>query len=159
MLPEHAAALVERCTAGDERAWAELVEAYTPLLRSIARSHRLDDGHIEGEDPLAPFGIHAPEFVARVAHRPEAPDIYVNSLVDPGTEEVAAFEGLVGCHGGLGGWQDRAMVVVPADLPFPTDRVIGADAMHVALCGILRHCGHRQGVAYDGAAPVHVTEP
>jgi RNA polymerase sigma factor (sigma-70 family) len=43
VLPEHAAALVERCTAGDERAWPELVEAYTPLLRSIARSHRLDD--------------------------------------------------------------------------------------------------------------------
>ena len=107
-----------------------------PIALGNRGSHRLDDGHIEGEDPLAPFGLHAPEFVTRVAHRPEAPDIYVNSLVDPGTEEVAAFEGLVGCHGGLGGWQDRAMVVVPADLPFPTDRIIGADAMHVALCAI-----------------------
>jgi hypothetical protein len=130
-----------------------------PIALGNRGSHRLDDGHIEGEDPLAPFGAHAPEFVTRVAHRPEAPDIYVNSLVDPGTEEVAAFEGLVGCHGGLGGWQDRAMVVVPADLPFPTDRIIGADAMHVALCEMLRHCGHREGIAYDGAAPVRTTEP
>ena len=30
------------------------------------------------------------------------------------------------------------MVVVPVDLPFPTDRIVGADAMHVALCAILR---------------------
>ena len=80
-----------------------------------------------------PFGPYAPEFVLRAAFRPEAPDIYVNSLVDPGTEEVAAFEGLVGCHGGLGGWQDRALCVVPHDLPFPSERVVGADAMHVAL--------------------------
>ena len=124
-----------------------------PIALGNHGSHRLDDGHVEGQDPLAPFGPYAPEFVKRVAHRPEAPDIYVNSLVDPGTEEVAAFEGLVGCHGGLGGWQDRAMVVVPVDLPFPTDRIVGADAMHVALCAILRSCGHRANVEYDGATP------
>ena len=124
-----------------------------PIALGNHGSHRLDDGHVEGQDPLAPFGPYAPEFVKRVAHRPEAPDVYVNSLVDPGTEEVAAFEGLVGCHGGLGGWQDRAIVVVPVDLPFPTDRIVGADAMHVALCTILRHCGHRANVEYDGATP------
>ena len=43
MLPEQAAVLVDRCGRGDEQAWAELVRAYTPLLRSIARSHRLDE--------------------------------------------------------------------------------------------------------------------
>ena len=91
-----------------------------------------------------PFGPLAAQFVLRVTGRPETPDIYVNSVVDPGTEEVAAFEGLVGCHGGLGGWQDRAVVVVPTDLPFPRARVIGADAMHVALRGILLHLGHRR---------------
>jgi hypothetical protein len=108
--------------------------------------HRLDDGHVEGEDPLIPFGPYAPGFVKRAAHRPECPDIYVNSRVDPGTEEVAAFEGLVGCHGGLGGWQDRASIVFPTDLPFPEERVVGADAMHVALRSILRHLGHRADV-------------
>jgi len=117
-----------------------------PVVLGNHGSRRVDDGHVEGADPLAPFGPYAPEFVKRVAHRPEAPDIYVNSVVDPGTEEVAAFEDLVGCHGGLGGWQDRASVVVPVDLPFPAERVVGADAMHVALRSILRHCGHRQGI-------------
>ena len=119
--------------------------------------HRLDDGHVEGEDPLLPFGPYAPEFVKRVAHRPEAPDIYVNSRLDPGTEEVAAFEGLVGCHGGLGGWQDRACAVVPVDLPFPEERVVGADAMHVALRDILRHLGHRQGITEPGTEPSAAT--
>ena len=118
-----------------------------PVVLGSKGSHRLDDGHVEGEDPLLPFGADAPAFVARVAHRPEAPDIYVNSTVDPGTEEVSAFEDLVGCHGGLGGWQDRACAVVPTDVPFPTERVVGADAMHVALRTILRHCGHRRGIA------------
>ncbi|MCY4726755.1 alkaline phosphatase family protein [Nocardioides sp. STR2] len=124
-----------------------------PVALGAAGLHRLDDGTVEGEDPLLPFGPLAPEFVRRVAHRPEAPDIYANSLLDPGTEEVAAFEGLVGCHGGLGGWQDRACVVVPTDLPFPEERVIGADALHVALRDILRHLGHRRGITEPGTEP------
>ena len=45
------------------------------------------------------------------------------------------------------------MAVVPSDLPFPEERVVGADAMHVALCAMLRHCGHRKDIAYDGASP------
>lgn len=114
--------------------------------------HRLDDGHVEGEDPLLPFGPHAPAFVRRVAHRPECPDLYVNSLVDPGTEEVAAFEGLVGCHGGLGGWQDRASIVFPTSLPYPRETVVGADAMHLALRSILRHLGHRADIADEDPA-------
>jgi hypothetical protein len=117
-----------------------------PMVLGNAGTRRLRDGRVEGVDPLVPFGPLAPEFVLRVALRPEAPDIYVNSLLDPGTDEVAAFEGLVGCHGGLGGWQDRAFVAVPSDLPFPDDRVIGADALHVALRDILRHLGHRADI-------------
>ena len=35
----------------------------------------------------------------------------------------------------------------------PEERVVGADAMHVALCAMLRHCGHRKDIAYDGASP------
>jgi hypothetical protein len=120
-----------------------------PVVIGAEGARRLQDGVVKGVDPLAPFHSRAAEFLLRVALRPEAPDIYANSLVDEGTEEVAAFEGLVGSHGGLGGWQDRAMVVVPTDLPFPQDQVVGADAMHVALRTILRHLGHRRDVADD----------
>jgi hypothetical protein len=58
---------------------------------------------------------------------------------------VAAFEGLVGCHGGLGGWQDRAMIVWPDELPGPQEMVVGADAIHRLLVGWLELLGHRQG--------------
>lgn len=105
--------------------------------------HRLQDGVVRGEDPLEPFGPDAPAFVLRAASMPEAPDVLVNSMLDPGTGEVAAFEHLVGCHGGLGGWQDRAMLVWPADLPPPPARIVGADAMHRQLVAWLEHLGHR----------------
>ena len=126
-----------------------LDEVAGPVALGAEGRHWLDNGHVEGVDPLAPFGSNAPAFVRRAALRPEAPDIYLNSLVEPGTEEVAAFEGLVGCHGGLGGWQDRAFVVVPVDVPYPTERVIGADALHVVLTNILRHCGHRTDLSQE----------
>jgi uncharacterized membrane protein YvlD (DUF360 family) len=121
-------------------------------------SVNLATGLVDGVDPLVPFGERAHGFVRRAGLRPEAPDIYVNSLVEPGTEDVAAFEGLVGCHGGLGGWQDRAFVVVPNGLPYPTETVVGADTMHVALCSMLRHLGHRAGVPDEvsGRVPVDV---
>ncbi len=128
---------------------ALLDEVAGPVALGAAGRHRLDDGRVDGIDPLAPFGPDAPAFVRRAVLRPEAPDIYVNSLVEPGTEEVAAFEGLVGCHGGLGGWQDRAFVAVPVDVPFPSERVVGADALHVALTDILRSCGHRANLPRD----------
>ena len=117
-----------------------------PLVIGASGEHRLVDGHIVGDDPLAPFTADAPAFILRAATMPEAPDLYVNSLVDPSTGEVAAFEGLVGCHGGLGGWQDRAMMVYPADFPAPPGRIVGADAVHRQLVAWLEMLGHRTGV-------------
>jgi uncharacterized membrane protein YvlD (DUF360 family) len=118
-----------------------------PLVLGRDGRHHLGTGMVDGEDPLAPFGPDAPAFVRRLALMPEAPDVLVNSLFDPETEEVAAFEGLVGCHGGLGGWQDRAMLVWPSDLPAPPERIVGADALHRQLVAWLEGCGQR------GAAP------
>jgi len=116
-----------------------------PVAYGAGGEHRVRDGVVVGTDPLTPYGPHAPEFVLRAATMDEAPDIYVNSLVDD-LDEVAAFEGLVACHGGLGGWQDRGMVVHPADLPMPEDMVVGADALHRVLVGWLEGLGHRTGV-------------
>ena len=124
-----------------------LDEREGPMALGAEGSRRMRDGFVIGVDPLEPFGPDAPSFVLRVAERPEAPDIYANSLLDAGTGEVAAFEGLVGCHGGLGGWQDRAMVVIPMDLPFPKDRIQGAGLLHHVLVGVLEHLGHRDGLA------------
>src|SRR3954469_13350251 len=69
-----------------------------PVVIGPRGRHRLRDGVIEGEAPLAPFGRLAPRLVGTATSMPEAPDVYVNSSYDPDTEEVAAFEGLVGAH-------------------------------------------------------------
>lgn len=116
-----------------------------PVALGRTGEHRVREGVVVGEDPLARFGPHAPEFVLRAATMPEAPDLYVNSLLDD-LGEVAAFEGLVGCHGGLGGWQDRAMLVWPTDLPEPEGPIVGADALHRVLVGWLEHLGHRSAL-------------
>lgn len=114
-----------------------------PVVLGRSGEHYLAEGRVVGDDPLAAFGADAPGFVLRAASMSESPDIYVNSLVDESTGEVAAFEGLVGCHGGLGGWQDRAMLVYPAELPAPSGRIVGADRMHEQLVSWLEHVGHR----------------
>lgn len=117
-----------------------------PVALGRDGEHHVRDGVVVGTDPLAPFGPLAAEFVLRAATMPEAPDIYVNSLLDD-LDEVAAFEGLVACHGGLGGWQDRGMVVHPADFEMPEGLVVGADALHQVLVGWLERLGHRTALA------------
>jgi len=79
--------------------------------------HYLDDGRVEGEDPLARFGPHAAADLRRHDSLPHVGDIVLNSLLDQSIDEVAAFEELVGCHGGIGGWQTRAVIVHPGDWP------------------------------------------
>ena len=110
----------------------------------------LATGAVQGIDPLAPFGPHARRVLRRAVMMPEAPDLYVNSTVDPVTNDVNAFEGLVGSHGGLGGWQDNAMLLGPADLMAGLpDRIEGADELHRILVGMLERCGQRA----DGPRP------
>ena len=53
-----------------------------PVVLGTEGEHRVRDGVVVGEDPLAAFGPEAPGFVLRAAQMPEAPDIYVNSLLD-----------------------------------------------------------------------------
>jgi hypothetical protein len=113
-----------------------------PVALGAAGEHRLRDGVVVGEDPLARFGPDAAAFLRRVDAMGEAPDLYVNSLLDD-LGEVAAFEDLVGCHGGLGGWQDRAMVVHPVALPVPDEMVVGAHRLHRVFVGWLEALGHR----------------
>jgi uncharacterized membrane protein YvlD (DUF360 family) len=103
----------------------------------------LASGVVEGTDPLLPFGAHAPAMVLALTAMPEAPELYVNSAVDADTLEVAAFEPLVGCHGGLGGWQDRAFVLASPELLYPTEPIVGGDRLHRHLVGILDELGHR----------------
>jgi uncharacterized membrane protein YvlD (DUF360 family) len=115
-----------------------------PVAIGRAGRHHLTTGVVEGEDPLAAFDAHAPAMLLTAALSPMAPELYVNSTVDPDSLEVAAFEPLVGCHGGLGGWQDRGFVLASPTLLAPTDGpIVGGEALHRRLVGILESLGHR----------------
>ena len=86
----------------------------------------LDSDTFAGENPLANFGPFAAEHLRRANGFDNAPDIYVNSMFDPETEEVAAFEELVGNHGGLGGPQQRPFILHPAIYDAGAEPIVGA---------------------------------
>ncbi|NQU38284.1 MAG: phage holin family protein [Actinobacteria bacterium] len=112
--------------------------------------HRLRTNEVDGVDPLAPFGPDIREDMLRVSTFDNAPDIYLNSMYDPMTDEVAAFEELVGCHGGAGGWQNRAILVYPSsfelnpELSDPRGRLLSAEAVHQQMVEWLELLGHRK---------------
>ncbi len=95
----------------------------------------LDNDTFAGENPLANFGPFAPEHLRRANSFSNAPDLYVNSMFDPDTEEVAAFEELVGNHGGLGGPQQRPFILHPAIYAAPTDPIVGAGHLSKIMKG------------------------
>jgi hypothetical protein len=97
-------------------------------------SRRLDDDHVEGDDPVAPFGAHAAAGLRRVDSMAECGDLVVVSCFDHTSGEVAAFEAQIGSHGGLGGEQNDAFVLHPAEWQL-TSVVIGAPALHERLRG------------------------
>ncbi|MEV4701773.1 phage holin family protein [Actinoplanes sp. NPDC049316] len=105
---------------------------YGPVVLGRAGRNLLERGRVEGEDPLAGFGPYAADDLRRYDGLEHVGDIVVNSAVWPETGEVAAFEELIGCHGGMGGWQDRALLIHPAGWP-AGEGLIGADAVHRRL--------------------------
>jgi uncharacterized membrane protein YvlD (DUF360 family) len=104
--------------------------------------HFLDAGRVDGLDPLEPFGEHAAEHLRRTDGFPHCPDVVVNSGYWDETGEVAAFEELVGSHGGLGGTQSHPFVLRPADLAWPDQPVVGAERVHRIFRGWLAGLGH-----------------
>ena len=97
---------------------------------------------MEGEDPLAPFGEHAADHLRRTDGFAHCPDLLVNSHYWADLDEVAAFEELVGSHGGLGGGQAFPFVLFPRTLPWPDGPVVGAPAVHAIMRGWLAQLGH-----------------
>lgn len=99
--------------------------------------HYLDRGYAGGSDPLAPYGPNAADHLRRTDGFANAPDLLVMSAYDPETDAVAAFEELVGSHGGLGGPQTRPFVLYPAEFELGSESIVGAAALHRVLAGWL----------------------
>jgi uncharacterized membrane protein YvlD (DUF360 family) len=104
-----------------------------PVALGPRGSHRLADGHIEGEDPLAHFSPRAAEHLLRADGFDHCPDLYINSFYDPDLDEGCAFEELISFHGGMGGLQTRPFVLFPKELPLPDEPIVGAAHVHELL--------------------------
>ncbi|WP_049797348.1 alkaline phosphatase family protein [Kribbella flavida] len=114
-----------------------------PVAIGRAGVHVLRSGRIEGVDPLAPYGPLAAASMLRQAEMPHNGDVVVVSRLDEFTDEVAAFEELVGCHGGIGGWQTEAVLVHPRRWVVE-QAPVGSDAVHELLIGWLDQLGQRR---------------
>jgi uncharacterized membrane protein YvlD (DUF360 family) len=133
-------------------------ERFGAVVLGGAGASYLDEGRIEGEDPLAPFGPHAADHVRRTDSFPHCADLMVNSTVWPEFGEVAAFEELVGSHGGLGGPQGFPFVLHPADLPWPDEDVVGPERVHRIFRSWLAALG-QTAYASETASPGSSTTP
>jgi uncharacterized membrane protein YvlD (DUF360 family) len=103
------------------------------LVLGAAGVRHLQDGRVEGPDPLAAFSPTAAQHLARTDGFSNVADIMVGSFYDPTLDEGCAFEELISFHGGLGGPQTRPFILSPARLPLPADPIIGAAAVHDLL--------------------------
>ena len=95
----------------------------------------LDKDAVEGENPLADYGPNAAIHLRRESSFSNCPDIIVNAVLDPKTEEIAGFENQVGHHGGMGGPQNHAFILYPAELPYDGKPVVGAEQVYKLLRG------------------------
>jgi uncharacterized membrane protein YvlD (DUF360 family) len=113
-----------------------------PLVLGRDGVRYLGSDQVEGEDPLAPFEPNAADHVRRTDGFPHCPDIVLNSTYWPETDEVAAFEELVGSHGGMGGEQSHPFALFPGDWRMPDKPVVGAETMHHHMRRWLADLGH-----------------
>ncbi|MBV9579204.1 MAG: phage holin family protein [Chloroflexi bacterium] len=90
----------------------------------------LDDDRVEGEDPTAVFGPHTVMSLKREDAMTHAPDLLLISQYDPELGEVAAFEELIGSHGGLGGPQTEPFILHPVEWELDEAVPLGAPAMY-----------------------------
>ncbi len=102
-----------------------------------AGRYHLQDDRVEGENPLADFGPNAPAHLRRTDGFPDAPDLLVNSFFDPETNEGAAFEELIGFHGGMGGYQTQPFLLYPSEFELGEEALVGAASVHHLLKGWL----------------------
>ncbi|MFE7773436.1 alkaline phosphatase family protein [Streptomyces sp. NPDC057445] len=93
-------------------------------------------GTLDGSGPLAVFGPGAADVVRRTDSFPHVADIMVNSMYDPGSGRVHAFEEQIGSHGGLGGEQSYPFLLFPRAFSEPVvddEELAGAERVHEVL--------------------------
>ncbi|MDI6643758.1 MAG: phage holin family protein [Methanobacteriaceae archaeon] len=108
-------------------------ENFGPLVIGSEGIYYLADDTVEGVNPLNSFGSNAPHHLKRTDSFKYVPDILVNSFYDEQKDEVAAFEELVGSHGGLGGNQTKPFIMHPSHWNLDNEEIVGAEKLHEIL--------------------------
>ena len=106
-------------------------EADGPVVLGGQGTYLLKDDRVEGTNPLEDFGPNAASHLRRTTSFPNCPDILVNSFYNSEGNEGAAFEELIGFHGGLGGYQTQPFIMHPAELKVSGDMVGTANVYRV----------------------------
>jgi uncharacterized membrane protein YvlD (DUF360 family) len=106
-----------------------------PLALNSRGVHYLAEGRVDGVDPLAAFSPNAPAHLLRTDGFDHVADIMVGSFYDADLEQGCAFEELISFHGGLGGPQTQPFLLYPAELPIPSEQIVGAAHVHEVLSG------------------------
>ncbi|MEU4133383.1 phage holin family protein [Streptomyces wuyuanensis] len=113
------------------------------LARDGAGTVELPLAGLDGSGPLGVFGPGAADAVRRTDSFPHVADIMVNSMYDPATGRVHAFEAQIGSHGGLGGEQSHPFLLSPRELSEPLPgggEPAGAEQVHTVLQRWLDEC-------------------
>ena len=110
-------------------------------------------GAVEGVDPTALFGPHTADSLRREDAMEHAPDLLALSQYDPELGEVAAFEELIGSHGGLGGFQTQPFILHPAEWELDEPVPLGAPAIYRNLRRWLSSIGIELGQPKPAATP------
>jgi uncharacterized membrane protein YvlD (DUF360 family) len=113
----------------------------------------LDEGTVTGADPTEPYGVHAVTGLRRVDGMASAPDLLAISMLDTATDEVAAFEELIGSHGGLGGAQTMPFILHPAEWQVD-EPIVGAEGVYRQIRRWLSEIGIELGAAKVAPAAV-----
>lgn len=112
-------------------------EEHGPVVLGEKGSYYLNEDRVEGENPLTGFDSNVVSHLKRTDSFPDAPDFLVNSFFDPVKQEGAAFEELIGFHGGLGGYQTQPFLIYPAEWSLETEEIVGAEQVYSVLKGKL----------------------
>ena len=112
----------------------------------------LDEDRVEGEDPTTLFGPHTIMSLKREDAMTHAPDLLLISQYDPELGEVAAFEELIGSHGGLGGPQTEPFILHPIEWQLDEDVPLGAPAIYRNIRKWLDSIGIKLGKPTAAAA-------
>jgi uncharacterized membrane protein YvlD (DUF360 family) len=113
----------------------------------------LDEDRVDGEDPTAIFGPHTVMSLKREDAMKHAPDLLLLSQYNPELGEVAAFEELIGSHGGLGGPQTEPFILHPVEWQLDEPVPLGAPAIYRNIRRWLSSIGIELGRA-NGHAPM-----